>query len=318
MKKEIFSAEALSRLRSPEQLDSLFRVTQPVTWMALAMLCLLATSVALWSVYGVLSESVNAIGMIIDSAGVANIYHDAGGKLSKVLVRPGMRVKKGDVVARLSQPSMMNDIVASQQNILMSANRQQVESGISNFDSIVNKWYQSTAVISEYDGIVSEVAVNEGNIIAPGSTVICTVRRDQGRDDVSALMYVPIDSGKKVKPGMVARLVPSGADAGEDGNLMGAVREVSPYPASSAGILKNVGNADVAQWITQKLGGAVVEVKVDLVRDPKSESGYLWSSIVGNHPVVSAGSACTGMIVVKRTAPIERVFLKLSQWLRNS
>ena len=318
MKKEIFSAEALSRLRSPEQLDSLFRVTQPVTWMALAMLCVLAVSVALWSVYGVLSESVNAVGMIIDSAGVVNVYHDVGGKLSEVLVHPGTRVRKGDVVARLSQPSMMNDIVTSQQNILMSANMQQVEGGISNFDSIVNKWYQSTAVISEYDGIVSEVAVNEGNIIAPGSTVICTVRRDQGSDDVSALMYVPIDSGKKVKPGMVARLTPSGTDANEDGSLMGVVREVSPYPASNAGIMKNIGNADVTQWITRQLGGAVVEVKVDLVRDQKSESGYLWSSIVGSHPIVSAGSACTGMIVVKRAAPIERVFLKLSQWLRNS
>jgi multidrug efflux pump subunit AcrA (membrane-fusion protein) len=318
MKKEIFSAEALSRLRSPEQLDSLFRVTQPVTWMALAMLCVLGTSVVLWSIYGVLSESVNAMGMIIDSAGVVNVYHDAGGKLSEVLVRPGTRVKKGDVVARLSQPSMMNEIVNSQQNILMSANRQQVESGISNFDSTVNKWYQSSAVISDYDGIVSEVAVNEGGIVSPGSTVICTIRRDQGRDDVSALMYVPIDSGKKVKPGMVARLTPSEADAAEDGSLMGVVREVSPYPASGAGIIKNIGNADVAQWLAQKLGGAVVEVKVDLVRDPKSASGYLWSSIVGNHPVVSAGSACTGMIVVKRTPPIERVFLKLSQWLRNS
>jgi multidrug efflux pump subunit AcrA (membrane-fusion protein) len=318
MKKEIFSEESLSRLRSPEQLDSLFRVTQPVTWMALTMLCLLAASIALWSVYGVLSESVGAVGMIVDSAGVVNVYHDVGGKLSEVLVRPGMRVKKGDVVARLSQPSIMSDIVTSRRNIPMSSSRQQVESGIANFDAAVNKWYQSTAVISEYNGVVSEVAVNEGSVVGPGSTVICTIRRDQERDDVSALMYVPINAGKKVKTGMVARLAPSGADAAEDGSLMGVVRGVSPYPASSAGIMKNIGNADVIQWITQQLGGAVVEVRVDLVRDPKSESGYLWSSIVGNHPKVSAGSSCTGVIVVKRTPPLEKVFLKLSQWLRNS
>jgi multidrug efflux pump subunit AcrA (membrane-fusion protein) len=317
MKKEIFSEEALSRLRSPEQLDSLFRVTQPVTWMALIMMCVLAASILLWSVYGVMSESVSAVGMIIDSAGVVNIYHDAGGKLSEVLVRPGMRVAKGDVVARLSQPSITSEIASSRQNIPMSANRQQVESGISNFDAVVNKWYQSTAVISDYDGIVSEVAVNDGDIVSPGSTVICTVRRDQGRDDVSALMYVPLNSGKMVKRGMVARLAPSGADDSEDGSLMGVVRDISEYPVSSAGIMKNIGNADVTQWILQQLGGAAVEVRVDLVRDPKSGSGYLWSSIVGNHPQVSAGSSCTGVIVVKRTPPLEKAFLKLSQWLRN-
>jgi multidrug efflux pump subunit AcrA (membrane-fusion protein) len=318
VKKEIFSEEALSRLRSPEQLDSLFCVTQPATWMALVMLCILAASIVLWSVYGVLSESVGAVGLIIDSAGIVNVYHDAAGKLSEVLVHPGMRVKKGDAVARLSLPSMKSDIVASRQNIPMSANRLQVESGISNFDSTVNKWYRSATIISDYSGIVSEVAVNEGDIIAAGSTVICTIRRDQNRDDVSALMYVPIDAGKKVQAGMVARLTPSGADATRDGSLMGVVRGVSPYPSSSAGIMKNIGNTDVAQWIVQQLGGAVVEVRVDLVRDPKSESGYLWSSIVGNHPKVSAGSSCTGVIVVKRTPPLEKVFLKLSQWLRNA
>jgi multidrug efflux pump subunit AcrA (membrane-fusion protein) len=318
MKKEIFSEEALSRLRSPEQLDSLFRVTQPVTWMALTMLCLLAASVVLWSVYGVLSESVDAVGMIVDSAGLVNVYHDTGGKLSEVLVRPGTRVKKGDVVARLSQPSIMSEIITSRQNIPMSSNRQQVESGISNFDSTVNRWYQSTEVISEYDGIVSEVPVNEGSIVGAGSTVICTVRRDQERDDLSALMYVPINAGKRVKIGMVTRLTPSGADASQDGSLMGVVRSISSYPASSAGIMKNIANADVTQWIMQQLGGAVVEVRVDLVRDPKSESGYLWSSIVGDRPTVSAGSFCTGVIVVKRTPPLEKAFLKLSQWLRNS
>jgi multidrug efflux pump subunit AcrA (membrane-fusion protein) len=318
MKQELFSEEALSRLRSPEQLDSLFRVTQPVTWMALAMICVLGASIVLWSIYGVMSDSVNAVGMIIDSAGVANVYHDAGGQLSEVLVRSGMRVKKGDVVARLSLPSLWGEITTSRQSIPMASNRQQVESGISNFDSTVNKWYQSEAIVSEHDGTVAEVAVNEGDIVSPGSTVICTIRRDQGRDELSALLYVPIDSGKKVKPGMVVRITPSGADSSEDGSLMGVVMEVSPFPSSNAGIIKNIGNADVAQWISQKLGGAVVGVRVDLVRDPKSKSGYLWSSIVGNHHTITAGTSCTGVVVVKRTPPIEKVFLKLSQWLRNS
>ncbi|GHS98659.1 NHLP bacteriocin system secretion protein [Synergistales bacterium] len=318
MRKEIFSEEALSRLRSPEQLDSLFRVTQPVTWMALAMLCILAASIVVWSLFGVLSESVGAVGLIIDSAGVVNVCHDVGGRLSEVLVRPGMRVKKGDVVARLSQPSMLSDIITSRQSIPTAMNKQQVASGLSNFDSTVNRWRQSTEIVSEYDGIVSEVSVNEGNIVAPGSTVICAIRRDMGRDDVSALMYVPAASGGKVKIGMIARLTPSGADVAEDGSLMGVVRDVAQYPSSGAGIVKNIANADVAQWIAQKLDGAVVEVKIDLVRDPKSESGYLWSSIVGNRPKIRAGDYCAGVIVVKSAPPIERVFLKLSQWLRNS
>ncbi|MDR3254275.1 MAG: HlyD family efflux transporter periplasmic adaptor subunit [Synergistaceae bacterium] len=318
MKKELFNEEALSRLRSPEQLDSLLRITQPVTWMALLTLCVLTVAIVLWSVYGVLSVSVEGIGMIVDTAGVANVYHDASGKVAEITVRPGARVRKGDVVARLSQPSITMDIITSRQNIPMSANRSQVESGVSNFDSNVQKWYQSSTVISDYDGIVLEVPINQGDVVSAGSTVICSIRRDQERDDVTVLMYVKADEGKKVKPGMAVHLSPSEADAKKDGNLMGVVRDISIYPVSSAGMLKNLGNANVVSWITQKLDAAVMEVRVDLVRDTKTESGYLWTSVVGSHPGVTAGSVCTGNIVVERTPPLEKVFLKLSQWLRNA
>ncbi|MDR3264792.1 MAG: biotin/lipoyl-binding protein [Synergistaceae bacterium] len=317
MKKELFSEEALSRLRSPEQLDSLLRITQPVTWMALLALCALSASIVLWSVYGVLSVSVAGVGMIVDTNGVSNVYHDVGGRVVEVLVRPGARVKKGDAVARLSQASIAMDIIMARRNIPMSSNLNQVESGISNFDSNVSRWFQSTTVASDHDGIVSEVSVSPGDIVAAGSTVICSIRRDQEREDVTVLMYVQASDGKKVKPGMAVHLSPSEADSKKDGSLMGIVRDVSMYPVSSAGMRKNIGNADMVNWISQQLNGTVMEVRVDLVKDSKSGSGYLWTSVTGNRPSVTAGSVCTGNIVVERTPPLAKVFLELSQWLRN-
>jgi multidrug efflux pump subunit AcrA (membrane-fusion protein) len=318
MSKEIFNQEALARLRSPEQLDSMIKVTQPVVWMAILIMCFLVGSVILWSVYGVMSTSVETVGMIIDSAGVVNIYHDNTGRIDDIIVRVGGRVRKGDIVASISQPSIANEIITSRQDIAGSMNQQQVRSGISRYDSLANQLYRSSSVISAYDGIVTEASVNPGDIVNAGSTVICTIRRDQEREDVIAVMYIPVDSGKRVRPGMVARLAPSGVDTQEIGNLFGVVREVSLYPTSSAGISRMLGNSDVVNWVLNKLGGAVMEVKVDLVRDPKSQSGYLWSSVVGDHPPVTPGSVCTGSIVVERRPPIAKVFLRLSQWLRNS
>ena len=60
-----------------------------------------------------------------------------------------------------------------------------------------------------------------------------------------------------------------------------------------------------------------MEVKFDLVKDESSESGYLWTSVVGRHRPVTAGSFCTGSVVIEREPPIEKVFYKISQWLRN-
>jgi multidrug efflux pump subunit AcrA (membrane-fusion protein) len=286
--------------------------------MAVIIMCFLVGSVVLWSVYGVMSTSVETVGMIIDSAGVVNIYHDNTGRIDEISVRVGGRVRKGDIVANISQPSMANEIITSRQDIAGSMNQQQVSSGVSRYDSLSNQLYHSSSVISAYDGIVTEVSVNPGDIVNAGSTVICTIRRDQEREDVIAVMYIPADSGKRVKPGMVARLAPSGVDTQENGSLFGVVREVSLYPVSSAGMLRMLGNAGAVSWILNKLGGIVMEVKIDLVRDPKSQSGYLWSSIVGNHPPVTPGSVSTGSIVVERRPPIAKVFLRLSQWLRNS
>jgi biotin carboxyl carrier protein len=315
-KKEIFSEEALSRLRSPEQLDSLLIVTQPVAWMALVTVCFMVASIVLWSFYGVMSVTVESAGMIIDSGGLVNVRHDSSGRVSELMVRPGKRVKRGDVVANILQLSTENDINTAQQEIRSATSRSDIESGITRLDSLSSQLNQSRSITSEYDGIVTEVAVNVGDIVSAGSTIICSIRQDQGREDMLALMYVPIDSGKSVTPGMFARLTPSGVDTNESGNLIGIVREVSLYPSSSGGIAKDLGNSEVVNWILTKLGGAAMEVKVDLVRDPESESGYLWSSVVGKHPRITVGSACTGSIVVDRRPPISKVFLKLSQWLR--
>ncbi|MDR2207998.1 MAG: biotin/lipoyl-binding protein [Azoarcus sp.] len=318
MAREIFSKEYLERLRSPEQLDSVVRVTEPAIWMAIISLCLLLASVLLWSIFGVMSVSVDGVGVILDHAGKVNLYHDASGKIKEVLVKPGDRVREGDVVATLVFPSMVDDIIKARQDVSRSADQNQVGSNVSTFDALVDKWRIMSNVVSAHDGIVEEVKVNEGDFVSAGLTSICSLRHDQRKDDVIVMLYVPAGEGKRVKPDMVVRLSPSSADADESGVLMGVVRSVSLYPVSTEGVQKFLGNPDLVRWILQKVGGAAVEVKIDLVRDPKSESGYLWSSQVGTHPPVTPGTVSFGSIVIERKAPISKVFLRLSQWMSSS
>jgi hypothetical protein len=107
-------------------------------------------------------------------------------------------------------------------------------------------------------------------------------------------------------------------DISQTGSLIGVVRSVSQYPATLQSMKKNLGgNEQLAQMIIQGSQGAVMEVSFDLVKDPDSKSGYLWTSKVGEHKPVTAGSFCTGSIIIERRPPIEKVFYKLSQWLRS-
>ncbi len=315
-KSQIFSQEALDKLRSPEKLDTMLAITTPITWMALVAILALLFSVVLWSIYGAFTVKADGMGLIMDSAGVMNVSHVASGKISSLYVQPGTFVHKGDLIAHLEQAEQSADTRMAQYATGLASSDRDAIGRAYQYDA---KRYQQVVaedVFSPYDGIVDEIMVDEGSILSAG-TPICSVRLTQNRDDLTGLLYIPVDKGKRVEPGMTIQLAPNGVDVSESGSLIGVVRTVSQYPVTAQGIQQHLGNAQLAQWILQAQQGAVMEVTFDLVKDPDSESGYLWTSVVGKHRPITAGSFCTGSIIIERKPPIEKVFYKLSQWLRN-
>lgn len=315
-KSQIFSQEALDKLRSPEKLDTMLPITTPTSWIALISILVLLFSVVLWSIYGAFTVKADGMGLIMDSAGVMNITHIANGKISNLYVRPGMTIHKGDLIAHMKQAEQSADTRMAQYGMGLASNDRDAMGRAYQYDA--KRYQQGVAedIYSDYDGIVDEVMVDVGSMITAG-TPICSVRMTQNRDDLTGLLYIPVDKGKRVEPGMIIQLAPNGADVSQTGSLIGVVRSVSQYPVTIQGIQQHLGNAQLAQWILQAQNSSVMEVIFDLVKDPDSESGYLWTSQVGEHKPITAGSFCTGSIIIERKPPIEKVFHKLSQWLRS-
>ena len=313
---QMFSKTALERLRSPEKLDTAISVTGPIAWMGLAAITVLFLAIVLWSVFGAFTEKASGRGLIMDSAGVVNISPATSGKVTNIYVQSGSVVHVGDLIANMDRPEQTADTHMAQYGTDLATNDRDVRNRVYQYGS---KRYQEAAmsnIYSDYDGIVDEVMVEQGNIISAGSP-ICSVRLTQDRNELMGVLYIPVDKGKRVEPGMTIQLAPNGVDTSQSGSLLGVVRSVSQYPISSEGVNKGLGNSQLAQFILKQSGGAVVEVIFDLVKDSSSESGYLWTSIVGVHKPVTPGSYCTGSIVIDRQAPIEKVFYKFSQWLRS-
>lgn len=199
----------------------------------------------------------------------------------------------------------------------MSASYREIFGNLSNFDTKLIQKDIMRYVVSNCDGIVTEVRVNPGDVVSAGVTSICGIRNDENRNDIRAMIYVPAEVAKRVAIGMLVQLSPSSADTSQTGTLLGVVRDVAAFPASSSGIARLLGNSDIASWILNRSGGAAVEIRVDLVHDRKSKSSYLWSSIVGNPPRVTSGDVCTAQIIVEKQPPLNKAFNKLSQWLRE-
>ena len=313
---KIFSREALNKLRSPEKLDSLLPITTPINWMALIAIGILLFSVVLWSIFGAFTVKVDGMGMIMDSAGVVNVSHISDGKIKQIYVHSGSKIKKGDLIARMEQPVQDADTRMAQYNIALSQSDRDAMSRASEHDAKKTQELVNEYIYSDYDGIVDEVMVETGSIINVG-TPICSIRRTQNRDELTGVLYIPVEQGKRVETGMSIQLAPNGVDASQSGWLLGVVRSVSQYPTSTTAMSKVLGNEQLVQYILNNERGAVMEVKFDLVKDENSESGYLWTSFVGQHKPITAGSFCTGSIIIDRVPPIEKVFYKFSQWLRS-
>lgn len=314
--KKFFSRAALDKLRSPEKIDALLPITTPLSWMALSAVILLLLSIILWSVFGSLTEKADGMGMIMDSAGIVNISHARGGKVTDVYIHKGSHVSAGEVIAHVKHLEQSADTQIARHSPELAENKREMTEKVYQADS---KEYQETVIEeikSDYSGIVDRVFIRNGNIISSG-TPVCTVRLTERRDDLTGVLYISVEKGKRVKPGQTVQLAPNGVDVALSGSLIGVVRSVSEYPVSLQDVEHTLGNPQLAQMIMNAGDGGIVEIIFDLVKDKNSESGYLWSTFIGEHKEISAGSFCTGSVIIERRPPIEKVFYNLIQWLRN-
>ena len=309
---KIYNRAALGKLRSPEKLDALVRVTDPAGWLGLLSFCVLCFAIVLWSIFGSFTDKAEGYGLILDSAGIANIMPSQAGEIIALYVRTGDVVHKGQVIARMRQA----DTNAARHSVSLASNDRDAAGRVYDYDTKRIQEKERANIRSAYNGVVDEVMVTKGSSVAAGSP-ICAVRLTQKRDELTGVFYIPVDKGKRVKPGMMLQLAPNGVDVTQTGSLVGVVKSVSQYPISAEGVQKGLGNAQLAQYVLSQDGGSAVEVKFELVKDADSASGYLWTSVVGEHEPITAGSFCTGSVVIEQKPPIEKVFYKISQWLRS-
>ncbi|MBM3535392.1 MAG: NHLP bacteriocin system secretion protein [Alphaproteobacteria bacterium] len=114
MSRQIFRAAALERLSTPEQLDKAMRVTGPTSWLAVGALVLLIGVALGWSVIGTVPIKVQGQGILISPGGVLSVMFASPGRVAAITVKPGDRVRSGQVVARLDQPELRQQLATAE------------------------------------------------------------------------------------------------------------------------------------------------------------------------------------------------------------
>jgi HlyD family secretion protein len=159
-----------------------------------------------------------------------------------------------------------------------------------------------STVVSPYAGQVLEIKVAEGSLVQVGTPII-SLHPDVER--LEAVLYVPAEKAKELRPGMEAEILPTTVRREEYGFIRGTVVFVSDYPATEAAFMRLFENAPLVRSLSA--GGPVTEVRVDMTTDRATPSGYHWSSRLGAPVTLSGGTLCLGEIVTRKQSPMSLV-----------
>lgn len=201
-------------------------------------------------------------------------------------MRAGDIVERGQLVARVAQPKLMDDL---------------------------NHLESNFAVISTCSGRVLEIEAQVGTPVSAGDSIIMMEPTGEGVQYLMAVLYMDSGDGKKIAPGMEVQITPATVKAEEWGYVLAIVTRVSVFPVTPKEMLHNLRNQKLVDDFASKT--APIEVYANLIRDPNTKSKYKWSSSKGPPVQIDTGTVCRAKVVVYRQPPITLVMPLLKKYL---
>lgn len=272
---QIYRKEAMQRISSPEQLDALMTVTNPVGWLALVITLIVVVALLIWGFTGRLPVVNHAPGILVHPGRVKGVFSLAAGQVVEISVQVGESVAEGRVVARI-QPTQA---------------------------------FPKTArvdILAAESGVVSDVLIRPGSVIDSGQRIM-NLRNDE--TELVALLFAPLDQGKRIHVGMPVRISPSTVREEDFGDVVGYVHRVSAGSVTEGEIEELLGNPDLVKVFLEggQYAGAPILVEARLDRDLRNVSAYRWTSRQGPPFALSANTFCEANIVTSQERPIDLV-----------
>lgn len=173
-------------------------------------------------------------------------------------------------------------------------------------ENMRREYDRSRRLTAPVDGTVVDLNLNRGDQVATGQIVMRLLPTEAldprtGTDDdlaLRAIVFVPNDDGKRIRPGMEAHIMPSTVKLQKYGFIRGTVLNVARIPSSRDGMMRRLKNATQVDTLLKT--GAPFEVELELLPDPSSPSGFRWSSGVGPAISIDAGTITAADVVIER------------------
>ena len=116
-KSKLFRKVSLEKLASPERIDRLPHLIEPHSWIALFAFIFLIIVAVIWSIFGSIPTKVSGTAVLLKTGGVINVASHVGGRITDISVNSGDKIKRGDVIARIEQTDLLNEIYAMRRRV---------------------------------------------------------------------------------------------------------------------------------------------------------------------------------------------------------
>lgn len=157
----------------------------------------------------------------------------------------------------------------------------------------------SQVIRSPITGIVTTIQKSIGELVNSGDAVVSIASPGQGMD---AIIFIQPQDGKRVKVKMDAFVSPSIVKKEEYGSIRGKVITVSSYPISSEALSALLHNDELVKEFTKQ--GSPIAVRIRLIQDKSTFSGFQWTSSSGPEQLISPGNLATAQVTVREQPPI--------------
>ncbi|NJR49607.1 MAG: NHLP bacteriocin system secretion protein [Leptolyngbyaceae cyanobacterium CSU_1_3] len=138
-KNNLFRKEALDRLSSPERLDQLMQVVQPKKWIPLAAMGSLIAVGLTWSVLGRIPITIAGQGVLVFPSKVAAFQSPSSGQVLTLNIRPGDRVKKGQVLATIDQTELQEKLSLARLKLVQLQDQDRTANSLQSQRTILDK-----------------------------------------------------------------------------------------------------------------------------------------------------------------------------------
>lgn len=221
-------------------------------------------------------------------------------------------------VSALEEEALRLDLTSvereSERRITLLDEALNVEAEEREVERLTNRLADRQVIRSAHSGRVVEVKVNAGDVVQPGDA-LATLAPVVGAGELEAVFYAPPSEGKRIEAGMIAEVSPGAVEREVFGFIRAEVASVSPLPATPEGMRRTLQNDQLVAQLSA--GGAPIEARIRLLRDPEAATGLKWSASAGPARGVGPGSTVTGRVIVDHVPVIDLVIPGLAAAIRG-